>query len=229
MTNAPASLLKDGKQAKTAFNTLRTLYDKPVAQVSLELVATVVAVILLAALAIRPTLNSISRLLTDIEDRKKTNQALIRKEAALSTVSQDMLRLKNKITKLDAALPKTADLDGLLKRIEKTASDANLPISELRVAVIPYEVPPGDQPKPQEQTISLTFTAPYEKVEKFLTGLETMDRTTRINRVTMDSVQDKTTQNIQVSAELVFYNYGAPFTAPASSKAPANNSGAGTP
>lgn len=219
MSNTPIGIPGKNKALSTTFSTLQSFYEKPVAQVSLELIATIIAVILLGALAIRPTLSSISRLLTDIEERQVTNQALVRKEAALSTVSQDVLRLRPQLELLEKALPSTPDLNGALRRIEKIASETSLPITQLRVEVIPRETEPAPNPKPQYQTISVRFSGTYETVERFLNELENQDRTSRIKQISLEAPKDRTTQNIDVLAELEIFHFGAPVSS--NEKAPA--------
>ena len=49
---------------------LQQFYQKPIAKVSAELLATLIVVIVLAFFAIRPTLLTMSQLLKDIDDRK---------------------------------------------------------------------------------------------------------------------------------------------------------------
>lgn len=212
MNNKPISVPGGKKIVPGALGTLQSFYEKPVAQVSLELIATIIAVILLGALAIRPTLSSISRLLTDIEERRETNQALIRKEAALSTVSQDVLRLRPQLNLLEKTLPSTPDLSGALRRIEKIASETILPITQLRVEVIPRETTSAPNPKPEYQAISIRFSGSYEAVERFLNELENQDRTSRIKQIALEAPKDRTTQNIDVLAELEIFHFGAPVS-----------------
>lgn len=227
MKNSSINISTGKRTVKSTLSTLQSFYEKPVAQVSLELTATIIAVILLGALAIRPTLTSISRLLTDIEERKVTDLALSKKEAALSTVSQDVLRLRPQLELLEKALPSTPDLSGALRRIEKIASETTLPISQLRVEVIPRETEPAPNPKPQYQTISVRFSGSYETVERFLNELENQDRTSRIKQISLEAPKDRSTQNIDVLAELEIFHFGAPVSK--TEDAPANTTPEGAP
>jgi uncharacterized protein (UPF0333 family) len=53
-------------------STIIAFYQRPVAQVSLELVFSVIAIIVLTAAAIRPTLTTMSNLIHEIEEKKST-------------------------------------------------------------------------------------------------------------------------------------------------------------
>ena len=212
MNNVPVSIPNAPKENRRAFSALQSFYDKPVAKVSIELIATTIAVIGLSALAIRPTITATSRLLKDIEERRITNQALIKKESALSTVSIEMLRLKPKITKLDAVLPNTVNLEGILKRIEKLASENSVPLSQLQLNTIPRESLSAGALSPQEYPVAISFVAPYANAQKFLTALESMDRSARIRRTAMRLSKDKVSQDIQVNVDLVLFNFGAPLS-----------------
>ena len=105
---------------------LQKFYQKPIAKVSTELIITIVAVMFLALAAIGPTLTTMSQLLKDIADRKTTDQALTKKIAALSTVSNEVLALQKDLAVLDLTIPNTSDIDGLLRRIEKIAAEHKL-------------------------------------------------------------------------------------------------------
>src|SRR3989344_3688440 len=124
---------------------LQKFYQKPIAKVSTELIITIVAVMFLALAAIGPTLTTMSQLLKDIADRKTTDQALTKKIAALSTVSNEVLALQKDLAVLDLTIPNTSDIDGLLRRIEKIAAEHNVILSGIQTGGVPRETVPGDQ------------------------------------------------------------------------------------
>ena len=130
---------------------LQKFYQKPIAKVSTELIITIVAVTFLAVAAIGPTLTTMSQLLKDIEDRKTTDQALTKKIAALSTVSNEVLTLQKDLVLLDGAVPNTPDIDGLLRRIEKIAAEHNVVLSGIQTGSVPREVASGTQMMEQEE------------------------------------------------------------------------------
>ncbi|HAV15530.1 MAG TPA: hypothetical protein DCX25_04330 [Candidatus Pacebacteria bacterium] len=150
---------------------LQKFYQKPIAKVSTELIITIVAVMFLALAAIGPTLTTMSQLLKDIADRKTTDQALTKKIAALSTTSNEVLALQKDLALLDLALPNTPDIDGLLRRIEKIASEHNVVLSSVQTSSVPRETTPDGQTpeqsaqpgqKPAAKTSSATPAVPQQ-------------------------------------------------------------------
>ena len=173
-------------------NQLQQFYQKPIAKISAELFATIIGVTLLAALAIRPTLLTMSQLLKDIEDRRKTSDTLTKKIASLSTLSSEYPILKNDIALLHAAIPNSPDFDGFMRRLEKVASNHNLIISSLQATQLPKEDPTVNQPSEITQFIvSINFKGEYQKVRAVLGDLLTMDRYVTVETATLNAKRDE--------------------------------------
>lgn len=194
-------------------NQLQQFYQKPIAKVSAELFATIIGVTLLAALAIRPTLLTMSQLLKDIEDRRKTSDTLTKKIAALSTLSTEYPILKNNIALLHAAIPNSPDFDGFMRRIEKIASTHDLIISSLQVTQLPKENPTGNQPSEITQfTVSVNFKGEYQKVRAVLGELLSMDRYVTVESATLNAKRDELekTNTLLSTINLRAAYYGVP-------------------
>jgi len=93
---------------------LQQFYQKPIAKVSAELFGTLIVIIVLAFFAIRPTLLTMSQLLKDIDDRKKTSEDLSKKIATISTLSAEYPAVKNEVALLETIIPNTPDFDGFM-------------------------------------------------------------------------------------------------------------------
>ncbi len=212
---------------KTA-NQLRQFYQKPIAKVSAELFATLIGVTLLAAFAIRPTLLTMSQLLKDIEDRRKTSDILTKKIAALSTLSSEYPVLKNNIALLHAAIPNSPDFDGFMRRLEKIASNHGLIISSLQVTQLPKETASSNQtPELTQFTVSVNFKGEYQKVRAVLGDLLTMDRYVTVETAILNAKRDELekTNTLLSTINLRVAYYGIPVkTAKKAASAQQNNS-----
>lgn len=192
---------------------LQQFYQKPIAKVSAELFATIIGVTLLAAFAIRPTLLTMSQLLKDIEDRRKTSDTLTKKIASLSTLSTEYPLLKNNIALLHTAIPNSADFDGFMRRLEKVASTHNLIISSLQVTQLPKERPTDNQsPEITQFTVSVNFKGEYQKVRAVLGDLLTMDRYVTVETATLNAKRDELekTNTLLSTINLRVAYYGIP-------------------
>ena len=127
------------KKQRDLFTALQKFYQRPVAQVSLELFLSISAVLFFAIFAIRPTLLTMSDLLKEIEDKEKLDKQFSQKIAALSTVQPLYLQLQDQLLVLDDAIPSSPQLIYSLKVIEKIASELRLVITSINVVEIPEE------------------------------------------------------------------------------------------
>jgi Tfp pilus assembly protein PilO len=202
---------------------LQQFYQKPIAKVSAELLVTILAVTLLALFAIGPTLNTMSQLLKDIEDRKKTSEELTKKIAALSTLSGEFPIIRQETTLLEAAIPNTADFDGFARRIEKIAAEHRVLIVGMQVATIP----PEQVSARKEATtfaVTISFRAPYEQVRPVLDDLLRMDRFVTIESMAMSNKRDEIAKTSILTTNVVLRvaYYGTATVDPkAKSNAPA--------
>ena len=144
------------KKQRDLFTALQKFYQRPVAQVSLELFLSISAVLFFAIFAIRPTLLTTSDLLKEIEDKEKLDKQFSQKIAALSTVQPLYLQLQDQLLVLDDAIPSSPQLIYSLKVIEKIASELRLVITNINVVEIPEEK------NEQNETITLTS---FERID----------------------------------------------------------------
>lgn len=215
--NTPFSSLPSVPRNQT-IKQLQQFYQKPIAKVSTELIATLLAVILLALFAIRPTLLTMSQLLHDIEDRRKTSDALSKKIASLSTLSSELPTLKNEVGLLHRAIPNTPNFDGFMRRLEYVATAHTVLINSLQVTQVPKEAT-STAPQLTSYLISVNLKAPYPLVRTFIAEMLAMDRFVSIDSLVMNAKRDefeKTSSLITTVAFRVAY-YGTPIQLPGSS------------
>lgn len=156
-------------------------YAKPAARVSLELFITIGVIMFFAVFAIRPTLLTMSDLIKEIEDKRKLDQALTQKVAALSTGQTEYLNVQPRLTILDEAIPPDPNLVEALKIIEKIASDtqtavAGIVIPELPQVSDPNTTPTNVAPSRQDFTLTITLIGDYTRARNFVAGLQAAQR-----------------------------------------------------
>ncbi len=188
---------KDISQALAKF------YSKPIAGVSLELFFTLFAVIFFAVFAIRPTLQTISGLISEIEEKQELDQQLQRKIVALSSAQEEYQRSLSKIALLDQAIPSRPELINTLKVIEKSATESNVVIDLVRLTEIPEEVIVADQNSVINRVdlyLSVRLIGDYPSIKNFIETAQQYRRVMVIEDLVF-SVEDKITSQ-QLKATL---------------------------
>jgi Tfp pilus assembly protein PilO len=119
--------------------TLLDFYNKPVAKVSIELFLSLAAIIFFAIFAIKPTLETMSELVKEIEDKRALDEKMDQKIAALSTAANQYEKYSDQFYLLEDALPRSASLVNALKIIEKLASETDLVVESITLSDVPDE------------------------------------------------------------------------------------------
>jgi len=119
--------------------TLIDFYNKPVAKVSAELFLSLAAIIFFAIFAIKPTLETMSELVKEIEDKRALDEKMDQKIAALSTAANQYEKYSDQFYLLEDALPRSASLVNALKIIEKLASETDLVVESITLSDVPDE------------------------------------------------------------------------------------------
>jgi Tfp pilus assembly protein PilO len=184
---------------------LNDFYAKPVARVSLELFLSVATVLFFAVFAIRPTLLTMSDLIKEIEDKRKLDQQLSQKVAALSSAQAEYLRVEEQLGVLDQALPDDPYLMGALKTLEKIASERNIAINFMTVNEVPDKqltpLPPS-QSKRQQLTVAVTLTGDYLSIRQFIEDLKNTRRTFIIDTVIFSISEEQGAKSLKATITL---------------------------
>jgi Tfp pilus assembly protein PilO len=166
--------------------TLERFYQNPVAVVSFELFLSIGAIIFFALFAIRPTLLTMSDLLKEIEDKRELNEKLVQKIAALSSAQTQYLNLEDRLHVLDEAIPANPELIGVLKIIEKIASEQQLVISQINLPEIPEENTEKvsfSEMKRQSLPMTVSVSGDYQSIRSFVEELMKSRRTLIVESV----------------------------------------------
>ncbi|MBD3279433.1 MAG: type 4a pilus biogenesis protein PilO [Candidatus Pacebacteria bacterium] len=199
------------KTKKQLSKTLNDFYERPVAKVSLELFLTLGTVIFFAVFAIRPTLLTMSDLIKEIEDKKKLDQQLSQKVAALSTAQSEYLKVESRLPVLDQAIPSKPALIKTLKIIEKLASEQSLAISSLMVNEVPPEKESDNLTaanlERKNLLIKLVVTGDYLSIRDFVESLRLTQRTFIVDTIlfNVDDNRGQKQLKANISLEAPFF------------------------
>ncbi len=210
---------------------LKNFYDKPVTRVSVELVLSLVTVMFFALFALRPTLNTMSQLVKEIEDKQKVDQALTKKIAALSTAQSEYMTYKERFTILESAVQSNLKLDDVLFYIEYMAGKSGIKLTGLRIKQFPVgqigETSSEEQSEPEVTTsaqqpvvktpakkqsigiyeISLSFSGEYQKMLSFFAEMERTRPLFSVQGFSFSTRRDR--DNVyHLSANATVYAYG---------------------
>jgi len=172
---------------------LTDFYQKPVAQVSSELVFSIVTIIVFAAFAIRPTLLTMSDLIKEMNDKETLNQALTQKVASLSSAQAQYANIQDQLTVLDQAIPPAPKLGEAVAIIEKLASEDKLLIKSMHTNEVPREdsTATGSAEKTRvSKPVTVTVEGDYPTIRKFVTDLQSVRRAFVIDSVVF-SISDE--------------------------------------
>jgi Tfp pilus assembly protein PilO len=177
---------------------LAQFYQKPVAQVSSQLVFSIVAVIVFAVFAIRPTLLTMSDLIKELDDKQALNQALTQKVAALSSAQTEYTNSQDRLFILDEAIPPNPRFGEAVAIVEKIASENSLLIETIQAKTVPKEdsTATGSAEKTRLSTpIVVTVQGDYPKIRRFVTELQNTRRLLVIDSVIFN-VSDTRSQKV---------------------------------
>jgi len=206
-------------RSKQLTTMLMQFYDKPIAKVSLELFFTVTAVIIFALFAIRPTLQTMGKLIKELEDKQALNQKLAQKVAALSTAQTQYEAVKDRVTILDEAVPTTPQFEKALLIIEKVASESRVTIINLQAKEVPKEPDqatdvPFQQNSRTTRPIVLNVTGDYPTIRQLIENLQAQRRALIVDTVVFSITEQRGRKTLQATITI-----NVPFYAPDAAKA----------
>lgn len=145
-------------------------YKNPVARVSMELVFSILAVIFFAVFAIKPTLQTMSELIKEIEDKRTLDEQLGQKIASLNTAQSQYQNFSSQFYLLDESIPKTASLVESLKVVEKLASENDLVVQGITISSVPEELvqASASAAKRTVLTFNVDVVGDYLKIRQFI-------------------------------------------------------------
>lgn len=164
---------------------LLDFYKNPVAMVSLELIFSIVAVVFFAIFAVKPTLQTMSELVKEIEDKRALDEQLSQKIASLNTAQAQYQQFSDEFYLLDEAIPKTASLTAALKIVEKIAGDNQLVIKGITISAVPEELTAASAGQATRNTLTFNVSVigDYLKIRQFIEDLMKSRRMMLIDQI----------------------------------------------
>lgn len=188
---------------------LLDFYNNPVARVSLELVFSILAVIFFAVFAVKPTLQTMSELIKEIEDKRALEEQLEQKIASLNTAQTQYQQFGQQFYLLDEAIPKTAALVEGLKIIEKIASENNLIIQGITISAVPDELVKANENNASREslTFNVDLSGDYLNIRQFIESLMSSRRMILVDQVNFSLGNNRYQKNLNaiVRINLPYY------------------------
>lgn len=209
--------------AQTLRDNLQQFYDKPVTRVSLELLLSLLTVIFFALFALRPTLNTMSRLVQEIEEKRGVDQELSKKVAALSTAQSEFFTYRDRLSVLETAVFQELSLESALIYLEYLANVSGANLVGLQVRDFPVALPPaGGQPEARSQgalesledkeigiyATQITFEGNLENIKRFFQAIESIRPLLAVQGFSITVREERNREPvITVNATLFLYGY----------------------
>lgn len=170
----------------------------PAVRVSVELLLTLFTISFFVIFALRPTINTISDLVSQIRSQEEIKTKLEQKITNLARAQELWTREKAKVSLIEQAIGKTPEPDIYIKQVEKLAVSKGLSISFLKVEEVGLkgEVKNKEQNKPKKTKstdfidTAVSVTGSYGSLLSFLEGLENLRRTINVTSISFVSTKN---------------------------------------
>ena len=184
----------------------------------LELLLSIATIGVFALMALRPTVLTISNLLTEINTKEETSKQMDQKIQNLQTAQSILSQQKNNIAILASAVPTSPDLASYVRQIEGVAKKDNVSTQDLGsqdVTLVGAPTTPAtaaqDQRKPLPSdangvNIVMSVSGDYAGVSSFLADIELLRRP-----LFFDSVSFTTSQIDNVKSLFLTVSGRAPY------------------
>ena len=180
---------------------LQVVQNKPLWAASLWVILSLILLIVLIVLALRPTLITISSLIGQINQQQAISKQLDDKILKVSTALKNMDAVKDQVPLLDKAIPKDTQWDDLTLDLEKIATDSGLEATSVTIEKIPLVL---NEPTTTNGTpikilvpngvlpirFTLTASGEYDQIRKCISEIENMSRVVMISNVIIDTNKD---------------------------------------
>jgi len=219
---------KDYVQYRRYFFDIMALYKRRQdIRAFLEILLSIGTIILFIAFAVRPTVITISELLTQLRGKEDTIVQMDTKIKNLQVAQSLLTQNISQLDLLDTAIPSLPTPEAQLRQFEGLAKKNNaevLSLSSGEVTVIGTGVEPkilqGQKAMPagsKSFPISATFTGDYASLSGLLSDIENLRRPTLIDTISFSALQTQTGRRIVMSV-----SGRVPFTTSTDQPAAAN-------
>lgn len=156
--------------------------ERPMVRASLFLILSLILLIGLLLLALKPTLITISALLGQITTQKEIVAKLDEKIVEISQSQQILAQNQSRLFLLDQALPTKPSLQEFDKALEEQASASGIKLSGITFVKVPFSGKNADNIE-----FSLVASGKYQEIRGFVEILESLRRLTHLDSVIIAS------------------------------------------
>ena len=189
-------------------------YKKPVYNVPISLILSIVTIIIFVAFAIRPTLITIAELNKKIEDQTELAEKLQEKAVTLQTIQNQYFSIQDELGLLEKTLPSTDNVESFLEDVEAVAAEQGLPILNMNVlAPVVFEASPSANEEILSSTpIVVNLEGDYQTLRNFLANVSQLPRVKKIKQVSFTGIEEgsqvtfTSEQPLDLTIELFIYH-----------------------
>jgi Tfp pilus assembly protein PilO len=190
---------------------LQLVRERPMWSASLWVILSLILLIVLLVMALKPTLVTISGLLGQIKQQKEVSVELDKRIVEVQKAIAELNSIKDERPVLDKALPQVPDWENLANELSSLATDSGLMTTDLvinKVPLLPTEsftssggeiinqLPKGVIPV----SFTLTMTGEYTQMRQVVTEIQSMNRVIMITSVDI-SIDKKGMQVMTLNGE----------------------------
>lgn len=161
------------RQYKRYFVDIGRLYKIKKVRVYTEIVLSLAAVSFFLVFAIKPTLVTITELITTIKDQRLVVDQLQNKINALGIAQSEYNLISNDLYLVDEALPKNSQISTLVKQIEALALQSGVTLGSMKFDPVALKEAGAGL---KEISFSLTISGDYQNLKLFLHQLNSLRR-----------------------------------------------------
>lgn len=204
---------------RTYTNRVRSIYQKPIAQTSSALILTLLTITFFGFAAIRPTLATVSQLVSELEQKRELDKQISEKLTTLQELQDLYLLNESKLEIFEQVIPPEHQLNQLLLKIEYLAYNDQIPLTSLRVdPLITYGAPDPKAEAASRSEINQTYSelafriiteSEMDRLQQFLEHLYNLDRFNYIDSINFSRSQDEDTANL-VTMSLDYHVFWSP-------------------
>ena len=178
---------KDYLRYKGFFLDILAIYNsRPNLKAYLELILSLGTIVIFSIYAIKPTVLTIVELNSEIKSKENTVLLLTQKISNLKIASNLLQKESQNLEIIDNAVPTGANVEQLVKQIEKIALDNSVAIRNFSSANI-FLKGNSDKKVESELPVSFSITGNYQNLFQFLQTIENLRRPFRIDSFVFNS------------------------------------------
>jgi len=177
------------------------IQSRPLLATSLWVILSLVLLIVLLVLALRPTLITIADLMSKIRQQQEISKRLEDKMLAVQKASTNLEAVRERLYLVDLGLPKEAQWKELTEKLAGMATESGLALNNIIVNKIPLT--PTEQIGSKQEAVIISIpkgivpirftvvaTGTYEQIRKLVEMVEKMQRVSIIDRMQTEMTKE---------------------------------------